>query len=318
MTRVLLHTDDAETAERILRAHHPDVEIATCADYDGLGDCVSTFQPDVVYSSRFSPATFPREALVGATSVKWISNAGSGCNHLLPWDPQQLTVTNSAGVAAEAMAQFALGAMLRFSMDVPGLMSDQRDRIWRARAVAPLTGKTLLLVGVGKTGQEAARLGAALGMRVTGVRRSAAPTQHLQHVYPPADISTVMADADFVLVCLPLTDQSRGLIGANALAAVKRGAVLIDLSRGGIVDMDALIDALDDGRLKGAALDVFPTEPLPADDPLWARKDILISPHCSGVYDGWEARSVEMFVANLSRWRAGETLENIVDPVAGY
>lgn len=316
--RVLLHTDDPDSARPIVAARHPDVEIATCTDYAGLADAIAGFAPQAVYTCRFDPGPFPRTALVGARSVRWISNAGSGCNHLIPWDPAVQTVTNAAGVAAASMAQFALAAMLHFAMDVPGLQADQAARTWRTRSVAPLTGRTLLLVGVGKTGREAARLGHALGMRIEGVRRTARPESPLAAIHAPEAIATAMAGADYVLVCLPLTVASRGLVGRAALDAARPGTVLIDLSRGGIVDHAALIGALDAGRLKGAALDVFPTEPLARDSPLWDRPDVLISPHCSGVYDGWEARAVEMFCENLSRWRAGQPLENIVDPIAGY
>jgi phosphoglycerate dehydrogenase-like enzyme len=204
-------------------------------------------------------------------------------------------------------------------MDIPGLQADQADRHWRpGRAVSPLTGRTLLLVGVGRTGQQAARLADALGMRVEGVQRTPRPMRHLAAVHAPDDIAGAMVGADYILVCLPLTDASRGLIGTAALSAVRPGAVLVDLSRGGIVDPAALLRALDAGRLKGAALDVFPTEPLPPENLLWGRPDVLISPHCSGVYDGWEARAVEMFADNLNRWRTDQPLENIVDPVAGY
>ncbi len=318
MTRLLVHSDQPQQACGIISARYPDIEIETCTDYPGLAAAVARFEPDVVFTSRFDPGTFPRDALIGASSVRWISNAGSGCNHLVPWDPGTQTVTNSAGVAAEAMANFAIGAMLHFAMDVPGLIADQKARDWTYREVAPLDDKTLLLIGAGKTALATARIAKAMKMRVEAVRARHRPAPDLDAVHGPDGLTTAIARADYILVCLPLTDLSRGMIGQTALAAVKPGAILIDLSRGGIVDHDALIPALDSGRLGGAALDVFPTEPLPAESPLWSRPDVLISPHCSGVYAGWEAKSAEMFADNLARWLADQPLENIVDPKAGY
>ena len=130
MTRILLHTDDPDMAERVLRARHPNVMIAAHDDYRRLAQAVAGCAPEVVYTCRFLPEPFPREALVQSPTVRWVSNAGSGCNHLIPWDPARVTVTNSAGVAAEAMANFALGAMLHFALDMPGLIADQRVRLW--------------------------------------------------------------------------------------------------------------------------------------------------------------------------------------------
>ena len=318
MTRVLIHTDGAQAALEILQHHHPTIRFGTCTSYEGLAGAVADLAPEVVYTCRFSPAPFPRAAILDAPSVQWVSNAGSGINHLSPWDTARVTVTNSAGVAADAMAEFALAAMLHFATGRPQLARDQAAREWHARATRPLAGATLLCVGLGPTGRRMAALGRALGMQVLGVRASGAEADGVDRVYRPEEIADALARADYVLVCLPLTPASRGLIGPVALAAIKPGAILVDLSRGGIVDHAALTAALDDGRLAGAALDVFPTEPLPADAPLWSREDVLISPHCSGVYAGWERRSVEMFSDNLRRWISGEPLQNVVDPERGY
>ncbi|MEM7188262.1 MAG: D-2-hydroxyacid dehydrogenase [Pseudomonadota bacterium] len=318
MTRILIHTDAATEALGILSQRLPDLSYATCETYEGLADCVATHRPEVVYSCRFSPASFPRAALVEAESVRWISNAGSGVNHLAPWDPARITVTNSAGVAADAMAEFALAAMLHFSTGRPQLARDQATRRWEARTVRTLAGSTLLCVGLGPTGRRMAALGKALGMQVLGIRASGAATPDVDLVETPGALGNALADADYILVCLPLTASSRGMLGPAEFANMKPGAVLVDLSRGGIIDHAAMNSALDDGRLSGAALDVFPTEPLPPDDPLWQRENVMISPHCSGVYDGWERRSVEMFADNLERWLEGQPLSNVVDPEKGY
>lgn len=316
--RVLLHTDAPEAAIKVLAAHHPDITPEICTDFAGLPTRVAETRPEVVYTLNFGPAPFPREGLVEAQSVRWVSNSGSGVNHLRPWDPDQVTVTNSAGVAAAGMAQFAIGMMLHYGIDVPGLQMDQAGQVWRAREIGPLMGKTLTIVGLGKTGCETARLAAALGMRVLGVRARPVPTPDVAEVFGADQLHSALAEADYVLVSTPLIESTRGLFGSETFAAMKPGAVLVDVSRGGIVLADALIASLDAGHLKGAALDVFETEPLPPASPLWSRGDVLISPHCSGVYEGWEERSVSWFCDNLWRWRRGEPLKNVVDPARGY
>jgi len=133
-----------------------------------------------------------------------------------------------------------------------------------------------------------------------------------------SDLHSVLPEADFLLLCLPLTAATRGLMDAQAFGHLKPGAVLIDVSRGGIMRQAALIEALQSGRLGGAALDVFETEPLPPDNPLWGMANVILTPHCSSVYDGWDRRSMDMFCDNLDRWRQGLPLENVVDPARGY
>jgi phosphoglycerate dehydrogenase-like enzyme len=155
-------------------------------------------------------------------------------------------------------------------------------------------------------------------MQVVGIRARPAPTAHVDRVEPMEQLHSVLGIADFVVVCLPLTPTTRGLIDAAAFRALKPGAVLVDVSRGSIVRQAALVDALKSGRLKGAVLDVFETEPLPKDNPLWDMENVIVTPHCSSVYDGWEQRSVEMFCDNLDRWKRGEPLRNVVDPTRGY
>jgi phosphoglycerate dehydrogenase-like enzyme len=316
---ILLHTDAPEPARAIVAAAHPDLEIHTCDSYVGLPAMLTGTGAEVVYSVRFAGTQgFPRGALLESATLRWISVGGSGTDHLAPWDPARVTVTNAAGVAADMMAEYALGAMLAFSLDLRGFAKDQAERRWTAGKVTPIEGRTLLILGLGQTGQAAARRAKAMGMAVLGVRARPQPTDDVDEVHGMEALPDLWPRADFVLVSVPLLPSTRGLVGADAVAAMKPGAVLIDVSRGGVCDEAALVNALQGGPLKGAALDVFATEPLPADHPFWAMENVILTPHCSSVYDGWAEKSVAMFAENLRRYRRGAALNNSVDPKRGY
>ena len=317
--RLMIHNDKAETLLEPLSRRHPDVEVSLCTDYPSLPALLEAHKPDALYTVRFAGTPgFPRPAILASPSLRWVSVGGSGTDHLAPWDPARLTVTNAAGVGAPTMAQYAIAAALHFNLGLPGFAAAQRERRWAPTSVASLEGRTILILGLGKTGQAVARLAKAHGMHVIGLRARPAPTPSVDRVEPVARLGELLPEADFLVVCVPLTAETRGLMDAAAFARLKPGAVLVDVSRGGVVQQAALIEALGSGRLKGAALDVFETEPLPADNPLWGRENVIITPHCSSVYEGWEQRSIEMFCDNLDRWKRGETLTNIVDPARGY
>ena len=316
---VILHTDRPAAALAVLTETHPDLPVETCETYADLPALIETTRAEVVYTVRFDGTPrFPRQALVEGGVVRWVSVGGSGTDHLRPWDPQRVTVTNAAGVAADMIAEYALGAMLSFALDLRGFAQRQQERAWAPARMQPIKGRTLLIVGLGRTGQALASRAKALGLTTLGVRAHPRQTPHVDEVHGAEALPALWSRADFILCCVPLLDSTRGLIGREAFAAMKPTAVLIDVSRGGIVDETALIAALDAGRIKGAALDVFATEPLPKAHPLWAYENVIITPHCSAVYEGWDVKSVQMFAENLTRYRRGEPLQNVVDPDRGY
>jgi phosphoglycerate dehydrogenase-like enzyme len=316
---VLLHTDDPAPAVEIVSAAHPDLRIETCDSYAALPARIAETGAEVVFSVRFAGTPgFPRAALVEQGPVSWVSVGGSGTDHLAPWDPARVTVTNAAGVAADMMAEYALGAMLAFSLDLRGFARAQAERRWTPGRVSPIAGKMLLILGLGHTGRATARRAQAMGLTVLGVRARPQPTEHVDETHGMDALPTLWGRADFILCCTPLLPSTRGLVDAAAFVAMKPGAVLIDVSRGGVVDEAALIDALQIGRLGGAALDVFATEPLPLDNPLWGFENVIVTPHCSSVYEGWERKSAALFAENLARWRRGAALTNVVDPARGY
>ncbi len=319
MTRLLIHTHAPERHVAKLTEAFPDVQIETCTKNSELPVTLERFAPDVMFTVNItSDAPYPRDAVL-SSSLKWISVGGSGTDHITPWDTNEVTVTNSAGVAADVMAEYILGAFLYFNMDVPGLVRDKADRHWdKDRMMIPLTGATLLIVGLGQTGQALAAKAKAFGMSVIGTRASGRSTPNCDEVHQPDRLAQLWPRADYIAICTPRLPSTLGLVDDSAFALMKADAVLANVARGGVVMEPALIAALTSQRLRGAAMDVFATEPLPQDDPIWNTPNLLISPHSSGVYQGWEDASVTRFAANLGRYLAGEALTNIVDPTRGY
>ena len=316
---IILDSDPAPMLDR-LTCSMPGIETRTCNSYAGMHTLVPEFKPDVVYSVTFAGRVgYPTGALYGPDGPKWISVGGSGCDHLGQWDAAQVTVTNSAGVASAMMAEYVFGTVLHDTLDLEGLAQDKVAHHWDpARRVQPLQGKTMLIVGLGNTGQAVARRAKAFDMHVIGTRARPRPMDNVDEVHASDELPELWDRADVVVICLPLLPATKGLVDARAFAAMKPGAILVDVSRGGVVEQAALINALRNGALAHAALDVFPTEPLPEDSPVWDLENTIISPHCSAVFDGWAMRSFDMFLANLKRWEKGEGLNNIVDPARGY
>lgn len=316
---VLLHTDDPATAREVLARDHGDLRLHDCTSYDGLAAAIAESGAEVVYSTKFAgPKGFPRPALLESPSVRWISVGGSGTDHLQPWDPARLTVTNAAGVAADMMAEYAIGTMLHFALNLPLFGRQQKNRQWLFGKVKPIAGSTVLILGLGKTGLATAHRARALGLTTIGVRANPAPAADLDEVHGIDALPQLWGRADYILCCVPLLPTTRGLINAEAFNSMKTSAVLVDVSRGGVVEGAALLQALESGQLAGAALDVFETEPLPPEHPLWAKENVIITPHSSSVFDGWEKAAFEMFAENLTRYRSGQPLQNIVDPQRGY
>ncbi|WP_299628700.1 D-2-hydroxyacid dehydrogenase [uncultured Tateyamaria sp.] len=317
--RILIHNDDTATLMRRLKAACPDARVEGCETYADMPDRLASFRPDIVYSVRFAGTTgYPRAALFGENGPHWIANGGAGTDHFGQWDPARVTVTNAAGVAADMMAEYVMGGFLHFTLDVPGLNADKRARQWAARTVRPLKGQTLLIIGLGHTGQAIAARAKAFGMRVVGTRARPEQMENVDEVHTAEALPTVLPEADFIAVSTPLIAQTRGMLGLDAFAAMKRGVVLADVSRGGVIDPAALLAAMQDGTVAGAVLDVFETEPLPSESPFWTLENAIISPHCSSVFDGWADASFDLFLTNLARWRTGQELFNVVDPARGY
>jgi len=316
---VILHVADPGPAVERLRETHPALEVLTCDSYAGLPALLERTGAEVVFSERFDGTDrFPRAALLDAPTVRWVSVAGSGTDHLAPWDRTRLTVTNAAGVAADTMAEYVLGTLLSFTLDLHRFGRAQARREWIAGRVEPVAGRTVLILGLGHTGRAVARRMRALGLTTLGVRARPRPTACVDEVHGIEALPSLWERADVVVCAVPLTPSTRALVDGRAFRAMRPGTILIDVSRGGVIEEAAMLEALRDGPLRAAARDVFDTEPLPPGHPAWDADNLLITPHCSSVYDGWQLASVAMFSDNLARYRRGEALENIVDPERGY
>jgi phosphoglycerate dehydrogenase-like enzyme len=318
--RILIHASDTSALVPRLSRAQPTAVIETAHSYDGLGNLIRTFKPDIAYSVAFNGRQgFPRDAFLGPDGPEWISIGGAGVDHLLPWDDTRTTVTNAAGVAAGMMAEYTFGMLLHFTLDIAGLQADQIDREWNGRRLlTPLQGKTMLIVGLGQNGQAVAARAKAFGLHVIGTRARPRDMTHVDEVHTPDALPGLWHRADFIVIATPLLPSTRALVDARAFAAMKPSALLVDISRGGVVDGAALTNALRAGTIKGAALDVFEVEPLAVNNPLWSLPNVIISPHCSAVHADWAIQAFDLFLENLQRWQSGRPLSNIVHPDRGY
>lgn len=316
---VILHSDAPDEAIAIVAEDHPDLSLHGCDSYETLPALIAKSGAEVVYSIRFSGTRdYPAEAVL-SPPVKWLSVGGSGTDHLGRWDPGAVTVTNAAGVAADMMAEYVLGTVLHFTLRLDHFRGLQADRCWNSNGfVEPIEGKTCLILGLGKTGMAVARRMKAMGLDVIGVRARPRPTENCDEVHGIEALRGLWSRADIIVVCVPLLPSTLGLVGDQAFAGMAPTTVLVDVSRGGVIDEASLLHALQSRRIRGAALDVFVQEPLPTDSPFWGLENVILTPHCSSVYAEWAAKSVRMFSENLGRYRRGETLSNIVDPSRGY
>jgi len=259
----------------------------------------------------------PRPLLAAAARLKWIQCMGAGVEQvLMPEVSPRVAITRAAGIFGPWMAEYAIGWCLWVTQRMDGFRASQRARRWAPVDPAPLRGQTLCVVGLGDIGRHIARAGRALGMRVIGISRTARRVPGVERVYRTRALATALARADFVVLPVPLSAATRGLIGAPALAAMKPSAWLINLARGPIVEEAALLDALRARRIGGAILDVFDTEPLPPDHPLWAQDNVVVTPHISGPSTTREIAPI--FADNLRRYLAGRPLRHLVDRRRGY
>jgi phosphoglycerate dehydrogenase-like enzyme len=267
------------------------------------------------------------EVVTAAPAVRWVHATSAGAGELVrqanlsPEDLARVAVTTSSGVHAVPLAEYAILGLLAVAKELPRLIEDQRAKAWPEvhRPFRELHGQTLFLVGLGAIGREVARLGKALGMRTVGFRRTPGPPPpSVDQVHGPKALADLAAGADAMVVSLPLTEETAGLVGRAVIDRLPPGCILVNVGRGRVVDEPALVDALADRRIAGAVLDVFASEPLPPDSPLWALPNVLVTPHAAALSARENERIVELFVANLRRYLDGEPLAKVVEPGVYY
>lgn len=326
--------DAVPDAELMLADFLPDAD-------SGVAGTGSSYAFGLVAAAGDLPADMREAAQRRVRNLRWIQIASVGVNQeagSFVWrETPQIQVTTASGLPSVAMAQYIAAAILNHAHGF-GRLGRYRDvRNWSVRGefqTDVLVGRTLGLLGYGGTGQRTAHIAHALGMRVVAVRRSGdgepparyrlPPIEALDRGVEPAEIwgidelDRLLRESDYLACTLPLTAETRGLIGARELGLLRPSAVVINVSRGPIFDEAALIDALRDERLASAALDVFETEPLPDDSPLWDLPNVLLSPHASGTHDHVSEYTADLFLANLERYVSGQTLLNLADRDRGY
>ncbi|MDE2582442.1 MAG: D-2-hydroxyacid dehydrogenase [Rhodospirillales bacterium] len=261
------------------------------------------------------PGVLPR-----MEKLRWVQALTAGVEGwlALPDLPAGLTLTCARGTHREAMPENILGALFHLTKPFCAIAEDQKRSHWQRRVATPLNGQTLTILGLGAIGREVARLATAIGMRVTGTSRSAAPLPGLAEVVPPERTDEVLAQADFVLALLPATPATENFIDAQRLAAMKPSAWLLNFGRGALVVDADLIAAVKERRIAGAVLDVFRQEPLPPTHPFWTTAGILVLPHIGGMHPRRDAIVARLFVENLGRFLEGRPMQEVVDRAAGY
>lgn len=261
------------------------------------------------------------QAWSAAGDLRWVHIAAAGVDSLLfdELTASEVVVTNARGVFDRPIAEFVLGAVLAHDKQFQTSQQLQAERRWLHRELTRTEGSTALVVGTGGIGRATARLLTAIGLQVHGVgRRARSDDPDFITVTASDDLVDVVGLADHLVLAAPLTVQTRGLIDRRVLAAMKPSAHLINVGRGALVHQPALVEALHEGRIAAATLDVFDTEPLPPDHPLWTLRNVRISPHLSGDVTGWRDALAAQFEDNLRRYLTGQPLVNVVDLTLGY
>lgn len=299
---------------------------------------VAVHDADILYSW-----TVPAEVPAEAPRLRWVQLPSAGADHVhgLPIWNSDVLITSSAGIHAVPMAEHAMAMLLALVRQIPTIIRSQDEGNWNhdlGHHMGEVRGRTMGILGWGKVGGALAHLAEAFGMRTVGTRYSVSVPQGVQPsaipysdppwlepedlpadiVYPAAQTDEVFAQSDVVVSLLPATDETHHSIGERQFAAMPRGAIFLNLGRGSVVDEDALVRALHSGRLAGAGLDVFETEPLPHSSPLWRMRNVIISPHVGGNSDRTAERAAHLFAVNLSRYLAGQSLLNVVSRERGY
>ena len=289
---------------------------------DGEGNINGDATDAEVYFSWFylKPTTL-HQVLDAAPSLRWHHAPNAGVNHILTpkYLERDLILTNGAGVHGIPIAEFVITYLLAYCKQLPSLYQLDNEHNWqRGLPIQELFGKTLLIIGAGGIGQEIAVRAKAFGMRIFGSCRHPEALPNFDKVVSANEWKELLPESEFVVIAAPLTLETKGMIDMETLGLFRPDSYLINIARGAIVDESALTKALQEGWIAGAALDTVFTEPLPAESPLWTLPNVFITPHCSGNSPRVKERTLALFLDNLTSYRQGQPLRNVVDKTAGY
>ena len=257
-----------------------------------------------------------------APQVQWLQATSSGIGqfvHKYGYDTRMpnTTFTTAKGVHAQPLAEFCIMVMLMFHKGVPRMLEEQQRHHWERYAGTDLSGRTLVILGLGSVGERTAQLAKAFGMHVIGVKRTVeglSPTAlSVDELYDQSMLSAVLPRAEHLVIITPHTPETEGLLGANEIALLPKGCTFINIGRGAVVDEQALTKALQSGQIGAAGLDVFEVEPLPENSPLWDMPNVLISPHSASTSDRENSRITELFIENIKRFLDKRPLLNVLD-----
>jgi D-2-hydroxyacid dehydrogenase (NADP+) len=304
-----------------IRERFPEMRVLHLPNYDTLPLELPDTNIFVGYSLR-------AEQLIHARELKWIHSTAAGVAQLMYPELRQsgITVTNASGIFSVPMAEHTMGLILAMARNLPDSVRYQDQSKWsmqdlwnKAQHLTEINGSVLLIVGYGSIGRELAGRAKAFDMRVWGVTRSGeGDAAHAEKILPVSQLNEALPHADYVVISAPETSETKHLIGAEQIARMKRGARLINVARGSLLDEAALLNALESGALGGAALDVTTTEPLPGQSPLWRAPNLFITPHTSAISERLWLRETELFMKLLDEWFDGKRLSNRVDLSRGY
>ena len=321
MADVMLCTDDFWDANGdTIRAIDPTIEPVVIVGHEHVAEV----DLERITIAFFSPDTWPDRvglfmgAVVRCPNLRWLQIAFAGTDHPVFQELMQrgVRVSNASGATAPAIAETVIMYLLMLSRRMPALDRARAERRWEPERSTDLHGLRLGIVGYGAIGSEVAKLALGFGMEPVGLRRAARGDEGIE-IWTNERFDELLEWADAVVVCAPLTDETRGMFDAGAFARMRPGSWFVNVGRGAICDEDALIAALENGHLGGAGLDVFATEPLPEDSPIWSLPNVVMTPHCSGDSDRSDQRAVDIMIEAFRRDAAGEPLTNVVSPPAG-
>jgi len=266
---------------------------------------------------------FEREHVQKAKNLRWVHLGYAGVDMILYPEivNSDVIVTCSKGIHQYHMTEFLFGMILTLTRGFKKIYANQRLKVWDkqvAKEFESLYGKTMGILGLGNIGRQVAKVAKAFGMYVIGMKRTKTKVEYVDEVVTRAEMQHLLENSDFIVVVLPLTDETHHLIGEKEFNMMKKKPYFFNIGRGAVVDEKALINALKEGKIRGAGIDVFEDEPLPSDSPLWEMENVLVTPHIAGLFPNYWEEPTNLFIENFKRYINGKELINVVDKLAGY